>query len=143
MRIAIRNRILKLTNLAAQNVAWARVAQETVKPYVTLNVISAPRSATHSGNDGMVAARVQVSIFSDTYGNTVALKDQIRALCNYANTISTPFLGFKSLPFNFGGFAGGTDAVIAKIMLANEIEGYESDTKTFTNFLDFMILYYE
>ena len=119
MRIAIRNRILNLTNLAAQNVAWARVAQETVKPYVTLNVISAPRSATHSGNDGKVTARVQVSIFSETYGSAVALKDQIKGLCDY------------------------TDATIAKIMLANEIEGYESDTKTFTNFLDFMILYYE
>lgn len=119
MRIALRSQILTLSGLSSGKVSYVSATQAATVPYITINTVSAPRAATHQGNDGTVVARLQVNCYESDYSKCRTLAEKIYPLCNFANT------------------------AIKFITLENEIEQYEQDSEKYVIILDFIIRYKE
>ena len=115
----IRDRIVVLSTLANDKVFFVRAVEGTQMPYIAVSKISAPRSFTHEGSDGMVVSRFQVSIYDKEYFDAKTEAEKIYGLQDFS------------------------DDVIAHVQLANENDFYENDMKTHHIALDFMVRYYE
>ncbi len=115
----IRAQVVVLSLLSGSKVGLSTLPEGTALPYVILTKVSAPRASTHEGPDGTVVARFQVSAFGETYQQA----KQLAALIYPLQTYST--------------------ATIRKIVLSNENDLYESDTKIHHVALDFMVYHYE
>lgn len=61
-----------ISPVASGRASWGRAPQGTAFPYLVLNLISAPREYTSSGQDKLVVARVQVDIYAETYATLAA-----------------------------------------------------------------------
>ncbi len=66
-----------LTAIVGTRIHWGRSPQGAAAPYVTLQVISAPRRYTMRGRSGHVPKRVQADVYGRTYTET---KQAARAL---------------------------------------------------------------
>lgn len=66
-----------LTAIVGTRIHWGRAPQGSPAPYVTLQVISAPRRYTMQGRSGHVPKRVQADVYATTYTET---KQAARAL---------------------------------------------------------------
>lgn len=87
-------------------------------PYVVVSKVTAPRSYTNDGRDGMVQARFQVSLFADDY-KTV-----------------------KEEAFKMYTIADASSSTIHFIVLENETDLYEA-IGIHHVILDFIVNYYE
>lgn len=68
-----------LASVAGGRRYWVRAAQGAARPYVVLNVISAPRDYHTRGASGYVQSRVQCDCYGDTYSSTKTTARAVRA----------------------------------------------------------------
>lgn len=63
-----------------------------VKPYITYQVVSNVPTVSLTGPSGLENRRVQIDIWSDTYGASKALEIQVKAAMNSAPFVNIPLL---------------------------------------------------
>lgn len=93
--------------------------ENQVAPYVVVHKVSAPRSYTNDGRDGMVVSRFQVDLYGSDY-KTVKLEAQ--KLYSIADIESTE---------------------IAYVVLATEMDMFESDSGLHHVLIDYFVNHYE
>jgi len=59
---------------------WVRAPQTAPRPYVLLQVISAPPNYHMQGASGYVPIRVQIDAYADTYTEATAVSRQIKGI---------------------------------------------------------------
>lgn len=73
LRVAVLERVPKLTGM------YPRVGPDNARyPFATYNRVGGPALMSHGGSDGVVQARIQISVFAETYRETVELSEDIR-----------------------------------------------------------------
>lgn len=77
MQIALRNRLIAGTPLAAERIYWNIVPQNTARPYVRMQIISDERPEHLAGYDDARQTRVQADCFADKYAAATALAEQV------------------------------------------------------------------
>lgn len=113
---ALRTAVATLTTIP---VGLVNVPESTTPPYVRMFRVSGPRGSNHSGPNGLVISRFQVDVVSETYQEAKIEAEKIYSL--QTSTV--------------------TD--VAKIVLENERDNYENDSKLFFVSLDFMVHHYK
>jgi len=102
-----------------QKAGYTTVPEKYVPPYIVLTTISSPRTFDHDGPTLTVTSRIQVDVYATDYKATKEIAIKLYAL-QTQNSIK-----------------------ISKIELANEAEGYETETKLYRISLDFKVDHYE
>ena len=102
---------------------WMRAPQNTVRPYVVMQVISSIPDVAHSGPTGIIASRVQIDIYGDTYGAAKAV----------ARAITGRLSGFRGLRLSIT-FDG-----IFKAGERDDFEDSASTDKLFRTSMDFFV----
>ncbi|MDH0873662.1 tail completion protein gp17 [Agrobacterium pusense] len=59
---------------------WVRAPQTAPRPYVLLQVISAPSNYHMQGASGYVPIRVQIDVYANTYTEVTAVSRQIKGI---------------------------------------------------------------
>lgn len=59
---------------------WVRAPQKAVRPYVLLQVISAPPNYHMRGASGYVPIRVQIDVYANTYTEVTVISRQIKGI---------------------------------------------------------------
>lgn len=89
--------------------------QTPVLPAIVYQKISGPRSYSHSGDSNLTFTRYQFSIWAHTYAIAKSVAAQLRAC-----------------------LSGKQFTTIRAAFVANEMDGYDSETKDFRIIMDFM-----
>lgn len=115
----IRNKVVTLSGLTQAQVQLMRSLQGTSTPYINITKVSGVRESVSGGATGTVQSRIQVSAYATDYVTAKTKANLCIPLQDY------------------------TSASVAKIMLDNEVDIYDDDTKIFSTNLDFIVQYYE
>ncbi len=96
-------------------------------PAVIYQKISGERLHSLQGDTGYTTPVFQITSRADTYSECKALAEQVRLSLQ-----------------NFTGLMGGADGVdVGAVILMGEVEGYEPDTNSWYNHMDFKFHYEE
>lgn len=98
-----------------------RLPASPLLPAITYDLIDQDRIQSHSGNSNLNRARVQLTIWGDSYDSTQPVLDQLLT-----------FIGYKAT-------LGATR--IDGILISPERENYESDTQVDQRMIDFILWY--
>jgi hypothetical protein len=115
-----------LTALTSTRIHWLRAPQAVARPYVVLQSISGIPDVTHQGPSGLVAGRVQVDCYGDTYGSAKTV----------ARAVTGRLSGYRGTPTPPG------TTVFDGIFKDAERDGYEDEAspdKLFRVSMDFII----
>lgn len=88
-------------------------------PYIVISKVSAPRSYTNDGRDGMVIARFQVNLYGLDYKTTKEEAYELYSVADY------------------------TSSNVSYIVLENEIDLYNDNSEYHQITLDFIVSHYE
>jgi len=110
--------------LVSNRVYAVLAPQDVSSPYIVYTLISAPRDYTHDGPSGIVEARYQLNICTDTYAEAKAIADQLRSALS--------------------GFSGLLESVtVFSAMLDTELDSHEDNADLYVIFCDYIISYKE
>lgn len=113
--------------IAGDRIFPLMLPQNCPLPAVTYQKVSGERLHSLQGDTGYTTPVFQISARADTYAQCKVLAEQIRlSLQNFSGVM---------------GGAAGTD--IGAVLLMGEVEGYEPDTNSWYNHMDFKFHYEE
>lgn len=113
--------------IAGDRVYPLMLPQSCPLPAVTYQKVSGERLHLLQGDTGYTMPVFQISSRAGTYAECKALAEQMRLSLQ-----------------NFSGLMGGADGIdIGAVLLMGEVEGYEPDTNSWYNHMDFRFHYEE
>jgi hypothetical protein len=114
-----------LAALIGEKLFYVTAPQDTEEPYVILFKVSETLQQSHDGNSHLATARVQFSVFADTYLEVKQIAAQIKAA----------LIGRT-------GLTGDSPGVyIYEIAFDNETDMYESEVNIHHLALEFLVTY--
>ena len=118
------NAIAGVTALVSTKIYFVKAPQDVTAPYLVIQKISAPRSHSYEGADGLVTSRWQFTAFATTYKSVKDIGDAIRA--------------------GLDGFTGLFGAVrVGYCLYDNETDLYDDDARLYGLAADYLINYTE
>ena len=111
--------MIEINTLTTNTVYFSRAVELQKKDYCVLSKISAPRNYTLTGHNGLVTARFQLDVYASDYITAKTEAKKLYLLTDY------------------------TSLTVANIILANELDLYDNDTKLYRTVLDYIVNYYE
>jgi hypothetical protein len=115
-----------LTALVSTRIYYVKAPQNVTEPYIVFFKVSAPREHTYDGAAGMVNARFQFSIFSETYYEAKQIAEQLQAALQGKHEI-----------------IGTAPGVYAAITYDNETDMYETETGLYHIACDYTVMHSE
>lgn len=116
-----------ISTIAGERVYPVMLPQNCLLPAVTYQKVSGERLHSLQGDTGYATPVFQISARAGSYAQCKTLAEQIRLSLQ-----------------NFSGLMGGTGGTdIGAVLLMGEVEGYEPDTNSWYNHLDFKFHYEE
>ncbi len=114
-----------LAALIGEKLYYVTAPQDVQEPYVILFKVSETLQQSHDGNSHLATARIQFSIFADTYLEVKQIAAQIKAA----------LIGRT-------GFTGDSPGLyIYDILFDNETDMYESEVSVYHLVLEFLVTY--
>ena len=116
-----------LTALVGTKIYYVNAPQDVEAPYIVFSKVSEVRGVSLDGTGGAVNARVQFSIFADTYYETKLIAAQIKT----------------ALHGKCQELIGGVGGVNVSIQYEDEVDLYGSDSLAFHCAADYFIQFNE